>query len=126
MKKSLNNLIQYGVFDSEMTKKLNKNSYANLFNVVNRGSNSYFNICRGLHFNNVDSIDPAMYKEYTVVENDSWTSISYLHYHTIELWWLICKFNDVKNPFEELEPGTVLKIPGEEIKNTVLNTISTY
>jgi hypothetical protein len=126
MKNKLNDLLQNGVFDSSLTTSLNKNNYANIFSVVNRGAKSYFNLCRGLHFNNVDSIDSGMYQNYTVVENDSWTSISYRFYNTIELWWLICKFNNVKNPFKELEAGTILKIPNDEIKDIVLNTINAY
>jgi len=126
MKRSLNNLLREGVFDANLTKMLDKNDYANLFSVVNRGPSSYFNFCKGVHFDNVDSIDQSMYKEYVVMENDSWTSISYRFYDTIELWWLICKFNGVKNPFYELTAGTVLKIPNDEIKDIVLNTISSY
>lgn len=37
--------------------------------------------------------------------------ISYLHYETVELWWLIAQFNDIINPLDELHSGKVLKIP---------------
>ena len=99
MKKKLNNLLHNGVFDSSITDSLNKNSYANMFDVVNRGAKSYFNLCRGLHFENVDSMDPSFYKEYEIIEDDSWTKISYFFFHTAELWWLICKFNRNKKSF---------------------------
>ena len=124
MKNSLNNLLKKGVFDRQIVKPLNKNNYANLFDVVNKGDQSYFNLCKGLEFENIDSIDPSLYSEYIITEDDSWTNISYKFYNTIELWWLICKFNHIKNPFKELIPGDVLKIPGTEIKNVVLETIA--
>lgn len=98
MKDSLNNLIRAGVLDSKDTQQLNKNSFANLFSVVNRGAKSYFNLCKGISFSNVDSVDPGMFAEYTVTENDSWTSISYRFYGTVELWWLVCKFNRRQGP----------------------------
>lgn len=123
MNKKLNNLIRQGVFDGEHTSSLNKNSYANLFDVVNRGERSYFNLCRGIRFNNVDKMDEGKYSSYVVVETDSWPTISYKFYNTVELWWLICKFNNVKNPFTELTPGSVIKIPSEELKDVILNII---
>ena len=94
--KKLNNLLRTKALDSNSVHQLNKNSYANLFDVVNKGSKSYFNICRGINFKNIDSTDPSMFRDYTIVEDDSWTSISYKFYHTVELWWLICKFNRSK------------------------------
>ena len=126
MGKKLNNLLKDGVFDQQYVQSLNKNSYANLFDVVNRGERSYFNLCRGIRFNHVDKMDKSKYRDYVVVETDSWTTISYKFFETVELWWLICKFNNVKDPFKELIPGTVIKIPSDEIKDVILNVINAY
>lgn len=126
MGKKLNNLINDGTFDSTYVSPLNKNSYANIFDVVNRGERSYFNLCRGIRFNHVDKMDESKYSNYVVVESDSWTTISYRFYHTVELWWLICKFNNIKNPFKELIPGTVIKIPSDEVKDIILSVLSSY
>jgi hypothetical protein len=120
----LNDLLKSEKIDVNNISPLSKNSFANLFNVVNKGENSYFNICSTINFKNVKFIDPSLYSTYTVLETDCWTGISYKFYETVELWWLICKFNDIKNPFTELNTGRVLKIPGETIKNYVLDMIN--
>ena len=41
-------------------------------------------------------------------------------YKTVKLWWVICKFNNIKNPFTELLPGTFIKVPNEEIVKQIL------
>ncbi len=123
MRNKLNDLIQKGIFDSSKTPQLNKNNFANIFNVVNKGEKSYFNLCRGLRFKNVDKMDHSMYVDYLVLDIDSWTNISYKHYKTVELWWLICKFNNVKDPFAELTPGTYIKVPTAELKDKILDII---
>ena len=71
----------------------------------------------------MEYIDSSLYSSYEVKSTDSWTTISHKHYNTTELWWLICKFNEIKNPFTELTEGKILKIPGETIKNYVLEMI---
>jgi len=37
--------------------------------------------------------------------------ISYIHYDTVDLWWLIAQVNDVIDPITELYMGRVLRIP---------------
>jgi nucleoid-associated protein YgaU len=83
-------------------KKLNKYDFANLFNVVELGEKSYFNISKTISFANNDTILPSYYTTYKIKATDSWTGISFQFYNTIKLWWLICKFNNINNPFEEL------------------------
>lgn len=39
--------------------------------------------------------------------------ISYRVYGDIGFWWIILLVNEIKNPFIELEPGMVLKIPSK-------------
>ena len=122
MSKKLNSIIAKGELDNYKTK-LTPNNFANFFDVVNRGKMSYFNICKNINFDNTDFIDSSLYSTYLVQENDCWTNISYKMYGTIELWWLIAKFNKVRNPFTELIPGSNIKIPGDEIKEAVLDSI---
>ena len=105
--------------------KLDKYNFANLFDVVELGEKSYFNINKTINFENVEYIPDTAYYMYEVKFGDSWTNISYKYYNTIKLWWLICKFNDIKNPFEELTPGSIIKIPVENLVQTVLTNIST-
>ena len=99
---------------------LSKNNLANMFNVVNIGKNSYFNLSRSINFLNTDDLLPEAYVTYEICTGDSWTNISYKFYATIELWWLICKFNNIKDPLKMPVPGEYIKIPGDEIKESVL------
>jgi hypothetical protein len=122
MKNKLNSLINVGVFDQNHTQKLDNYNFANLFNVVNKGKNSYFNLCRSIYFN-IEDIDPSLIELYEIAEGDTWTNISYRYFGTIKLWWLICKFNNIKNPFTELESGKFIKIPSKELMESVINII---
>lgn len=37
--------------------------------------------------------------------------ISKKMYNTEKFWWIICLFNQIENPLEDIEEGTILKIP---------------
>jgi nucleoid-associated protein YgaU len=37
--------------------------------------------------------------------------ISYRWYRNINLWWVIAAFNGIQDPWLEIQPGVVLKIP---------------
>lgn len=101
--------------------ELDKYNFAKIFNIVEKNKNSYYNICNTIRFINIDDITPNNYSNYIISSVDSWTAISYKFYKTIKLWWLICKFNDIKNPFTELIPGKYIKIPDENLVKTILN-----
>ena len=123
MDNKLNTLIENGTFPD--VDKLDKYDFANFFNVVNKGEKSYFNLCKNIYFDNIQYLTSSDVELYVIVENDSWSNISYKFYKTYKLWWLICKFNGVKNPFYELTPGKVIKIPTKEMVDEILNIIKT-
>lgn len=50
---------------------------------------------------------------YTVIEGDRVELIAYRYLGRAELWWVICDYNDIFNPFE-LETGRVLRLPSAE------------
>ena len=122
MKNKLNTLIAKGIFPPDVSK-LDKYDFANLFNVVNKGEQSYFNLCKNVYFDNIDSMSSNSVYDYIILEDDSWTNISYKFYNTYKLWWLICKMNNVKNPFYELIPGKEIKIPSKEMVDAILAVI---
>ena len=122
MKNKLNKLISSGVFKD--VSFLDNYNFANLFNVVNKGEKSYFNLCRSIYFD-IEDISPDLITVYEVAEGDTWTNISYRNFGTIKSWWLICKFNNIKNPFEEIEAGKIIKIPSKELMETIINVIQT-
>ena len=122
MNNKLNTLIIKGVFPIDSTQ-LDKYEYSNLFNVINKGEMSYFNLCKNIYFKNINYMSPDDVKEYVILEDDSWTNISYKFYNTYKLWWLICKFNNISNPFNELIAGKIIKIPSQEIVDSILDLI---
>lgn len=48
--------------------------------------------------------------EVTMGEINNLPLISFIHYGTVKLWWLIAEANNIHDPLV-LEAGTVLKIP---------------
>jgi hypothetical protein len=53
------------------------------------------------------------YAYYTVTQSTEsrLDLISFIHYNTVDLWWLIAQYNDILDPFEEIVMGRVLLIP---------------
>jgi nucleoid-associated protein YgaU len=48
---------------------------------------------------------------YDVQPYDTLHKIAYLFFRNAELWWVVADFNDKIDPFEELVPGDVLRLP---------------
>lgn len=122
MKNKLNSLIDKGIFPDSVSK-LDNYDFSNLFNVVNKGEKSYFNLCKGIYFDNVNEMTSEDVVDYIILDDDSWTSISYKFYNTYKLWWLICKFNGITNPFYEIIPGKVIKVPSKQLVDVIIETI---
>lgn len=48
---------------------------------------------------------------YTSQTGDSFHSLAHRLYGDVRLWWVIAEFNDVEDPFNDLVPGTTLRLP---------------
>ena len=107
----------------QINKNISKYDMCNILSVVEKGEKSYFNLCKNINFKNLNYLSSELFTIYEILENDTWPGISYKVYNTIDLWWLICKFNNVKNPFKELTVGKILRIPSEELVDIILETI---
>ena len=55
--------------------------------------------------------DTTVYSLYTVKRNDTLDSIALYYYNNPTLFWIICSFNHIRDPFIELTEGQQLKIP---------------
>ena len=96
----------------------------NFFTVYQSASGEYFyNILNTINFKS-DNIADYTYEWYTVVLGDTYTYISYKHYNTINLWWLICSFNNIQNPTALPQPGESIKILKVSYVNDILTTIN--
>lgn len=51
------------------------------------------------------------YTLYKVLKNDTLDSIALYFYNNPTYFWVICDFNDIQDPYIELEEGQLLKIP---------------
>lgn len=96
----------------EITKeRLSNTSQLKLFNLMEEQDGTRFmNIFRSYVINEDAFQDTIFFDTYEVDASDWWDTISYKQYGTPHLWWVICLMNDVKNPFEELDEGTNIKI----------------
>jgi hypothetical protein len=57
---------------------------------------------------------------HTVVEGDRIDLLAYKYFGRVELWWIICDYNDIFFPLD-IEPGTVLRLPSvEQVEMSVL------
>ena len=55
--------------------------------------------------------DDTVYQSYIVEKNDTFDSLALEFYNNPTLYWVICSFNHIQDPFQELKEGQILKIP---------------
>ena len=103
---------------------LNDLRYENIFKVFKTKDNFYYyNISKTVTF--PDTLDPRQIFYYRVKRKMPWTMVSFNIYNSIELWWVLCLLNKIKNPVLAPKTGTLIKaiLPGKlpgilaEIKN---------
>tara|TARA_R110000764_G_scaffold211232_1_gene297303 strand:+ start:194 stop:559 length:366 start_codon:yes stop_codon:yes gene_type:complete len=88
--------------------KLGEFRYENLFKVYQIDGYYIYNIINSMSLD--DDMDVEYYYDWKVDSPLPWTTLSYLHYETTNLWWLICIMNGISNPVQFVETGTVLQI----------------
>ena len=49
--------------------------------------------------------------DYIIQRGDTLDKLALRYYNNPTLYWIICLFNSINDPFIELEPGTIIKIP---------------
>jgi hypothetical protein len=68
----------------------------------------FYNLLRNIKIESAE--DSSLESDYITQYNDTWYNISYKFYNTMDLWWLVCEYNGIKNPTKMLEVGTKLKL----------------
>lgn len=53
----------------------------------------------------------TVYTTYTVRKNDTFDSLALEFYNNPTLFWIICSFNNIQDPFSKLKEGQLIKIP---------------
>lgn len=88
---------------------LPSSSYETIFNMYKDQGEFYaYNILKTVRFPN--DIEDEFFYFHQTAGRDPWTKLSFDHYGTIRLWWLVCLVNKIMNPVLLPEPGTVIKI----------------
>lgn len=87
-------------------------SELNLFNILkDTTTREYFlNIFRTYVINAQAQSSVLFYLTHEVDNAEFPDTISMKYYGTPHLWWVIGLFNDIKNPFEEFDTGSNLRI----------------
>lgn len=90
--------------------KLSVFRYENFFNIYidEQSDMRFYNLLRNINIFPSDTAE--IHDVYSIQYNDTWVSISYKMYGTMDLWWLICAYNQIINPIEKPEAGKKLKI----------------
>ena len=55
--------------------------------------------------------DDISYVIHKVNQNDTFDSIALKYYNNPTLYWVICDFNKIQDPFINIEVGTEIKVP---------------
>ena len=55
--------------------------------------------------------DSMGYALHTVAKGDTFDSLALDYYNSPTLYWVICDFNRIQDPYKKLEVGTKIKIP---------------
>jgi hypothetical protein len=85
-------------------------SFENFLNVYRDNDSNYnfYNLLRSINVFPSNNEEAEM--QYTIAYSDTWASISYKNYNTLDLWWLVCAYNNIIDPTKIPAPGTTLKI----------------
>jgi hypothetical protein len=103
--------------------KLSIYRYENFLNIYEDGNGTrFYNFLRSINI--LPANDSSAEDDYYVKINDTWVLISYRYYGTMHLWWLICEYNNVKNPTIMPEQGTKIKLLRKEFVWPVISALN--
>jgi len=100
--------------------------YENIFDMYeisesDKSSYIFYNINKTIKF--PKEIDSSAYDIYVIDFPVAYTILAHMIYGDQTLWWVIVKFNNIKNPVKLLKAGSTLKIIKPEYLQGVLDSI---
>lgn len=110
--------------DIDNVSRLTQYNFENLLKVYSDSDTGsyYYNLSNSIFF--PSDLSQDVYFNYQVPGAGlSWMYLSYIHYGTIRLWWLLCALNDVDNPMIFPTPGTYVKVLLPSVLRDVLQQI---
>ena len=83
--------------------------YENFFNIyTDENKFDFYNLLKSINL--FPSKNSEAEDEYYTTFNDTWHLISYKYYNTMDLWWLVCAYNQITNPVKMPNIGTKLRL----------------
>lgn len=98
-------------------------NYESIFNIyIDENNFYYFNLLKKIDF--PDDLDSEVYDYYETAPIDTYPNLAFKFYGTVVLWWLICAANQIDDPMQQPEAGTLLKIIKPFYVQTILSKMS--
>jgi hypothetical protein len=83
--------------------------YENFLNIyTDLDQTKFYNLLRSINI--LPANNSSVEDSYVLKSGDTWLSISYNYYKTIDLWWLVCDYNQIINPTKMPPTGTNIKL----------------
>ena len=106
-----------------LNRKLPYTKFENFLNVYEDDDGfNFYNLLRSV--NVLPANDTSIEEEYIVKPKDTWIFIAYKYYDNMNLWWLVCEYNQIKNPTKMPEIGTKLKLLKPEYVGYILDELN--
>ena len=100
---------------------ISEHTYERIFKMYKDGDHYAYNILRTVN------IPQNLHEDtfyYTRIDGMvTWPQLSFDHYGTIRLWWLICLTNKIMNPVYLPDPGTIIKVIRPSYIESILEQI---
>lgn len=73
-------------------------------------------------------LDQGTYEIYTIGESDirRVDLIAWKFYQDVNMWWVLCVYNNIANPFEDLTPGQKILIPNKTLVQQTIEQAKVY
>ena len=95
----------------------------NMFNVYqDENKRYYYNLLQTIVF--PQNLPNSLFKTYKTEWGDTWPLISYKHYNTPNMWWIILLANNILDATKIPKVGFELKVPVDAVVQTILSQIS--
>ena len=109
-------------FDTKELGLIDSHFYENIFSVYKKDKHFIYNIKKRVTLPEGIVEDQFFYYK-PITINAPWTLLSFHHYGTIKLWWLICVCNNITNPVYNCEPGMGIRFLKPQYISDVIREI---
>jgi hypothetical protein len=103
--------------------KISKTKYENFFNMYRDDAGfNFYNILKNITV--LPAKDSSVEDEYIIRPTDTWIFIAYKYYDNMNLWWLVCEYNQVKNAVEMPPAGTKIRLLRPEFVSVIIDELN--